>query len=243
LSEIAVPPAEIQCKSKTLAGIYRKQFIELAQLRRHICSIIPFRRFPAVVEPGCGTGLLAREITSLTDASYTGIDISNSILSIARRNTPEADCLKFIHADVQEFLPPADAYFSSFFLAGMTDPVAFLSRVADALTQGGFYIVFGEYNYSGIVDDPPSDLAGRIIESLRRDGFSIELGRTLDAVFTEAGFDTILSGSVRGKMQEPDEEFISLQLGSSYTNTSHQRLSWEIVWGIYRTPFTYQNSS
>lgn len=37
-------------------------------------------------------------------------------------------------------------------------------------------------------------------------------------------------------MQEPDEDFISLQLGSSYTNTAHHRLSWEIVWGVYKTP-------
>ena len=187
-----------------------------------------------MVEPGCGTGLLAKEITTLTDASYTGIDISNSVLTIARRNTPEGGGLKFVHADVMEFLPPADALFSSFFLAGLTDPVTFLRRAADALSHGGFYIVFGEYDYSAIREDPQSGLADRIIESLRRNGFSIELGGTLDAVFTEAGFDTVVSGSKRGTMQEPDRDFISLQLGSSYRITDHHRLSWEIVWGVYR---------
>ncbi len=231
-----VSPAEIQCKSKVLARIYRRQFIELAQLRRHICSIVPLRRFNTVVEPGCGTGLLAEEIISLADASYTGIDISESILSIARRNVPERDGLLFVHADIREYLPAADAFFSSFFLAGLTDPVTFLRRAADALPKGGFYIVFGEYNYSGIMEDPPSGLAGRIIESLLRGGFSIELGGKLDSVFTEAGFNTVISGSVRGDMQKPDRDYISLQLGSGYRYTAHHLLSWEIVWGVYRTP-------
>lgn len=231
-----VPPAETQCRSKILAGIYRRQFTELTQLRRHICSIIPFRRFHTVAEPGCGTGLLAKEIATLSDASYTGIDISESILTIARRNTPEKSDLKFVHADALKYLPPADAFFSSFFLAGMTEPVTFLRRAADALPQGGFYIVFGEYNYSGIMEDPPSGLAGRIIESLLGDCFSIELGGTLDAAFIEAGFKTVTSGSVRGDMQKPDRDYISLQLGSGYRYATHHLLSWEIVWGIYRIP-------
>ena len=234
--EKTVPPAEIQCRSRILAGIYKRQFIELARLRRHICSIVPFRRFRTVVEPGCGTGLLAKEITTLTDASYTGIDICNSILAIARRSTPERDGLKFVHADALEYLPPADAIVSSFFLTSLADPVTFLRRAANALPQGGLYIVFGEYNYSAIREDPPSGLAGEIIESLRRDGFSIELGGILDAVFTEAGYETVLSGSERGKMQEPDRDFISLQLGSEFSGAAHHHLSWEIVWGIYRIP-------
>ncbi len=189
-----------------------------------------------MVEPGCGTGLLAKEITTLTDASYTGIDISDSILAIARRNTPEGGGLKFVHADALEYLPPADAIFSSFFLTSLNDPVIFLRRAANALPQGGIYIVFGEYNYSAIREDPPSGLAGKIIESLRKDGFSIELGGILDEVFTEAGYETVLSGSERGKMQEPDRDYISLQLGSGYRGDAHHHLSWEIVWGIYRIP-------
>ncbi len=238
LSAKTVSPAETQCRNKILAGIYRRQFSELARLRRHICSFIPFRRFSILVEPGCGTGLLASEITSITDASYTGIDISYNILSIARRNIPERDCLNFVHADALEFLPPADAFLSSFFLADLTDPAAFLRGAADALPPGGFYIVFGEYNYSGIREDPPSGLADKIMESLQRDGLSIDLGGKLDAVFMESGYDTVESGSIRGKMQEPDTDFISLQLGSTDGITDHSRLSWEIVWGIYRTRYS-----
>ncbi len=218
--------------------MYRRQFIELTRLRRHICSITPFRRFRTMIEPGCGTGLLAREITAITDASYTGIDISDSILSIARRNTPEREGINFVHDDALEFLPSTDAFFSSFFLTGLTDPAVFLRRAADVLPPGGFYIVFGEYNYSGTREDPPSGLAGKIMESLRMDGFSIDLGGNLDAVFAEAGYDTVESGSVRGKMQEPDMDFISLQLGSTDGITDHSRLSWEILWGIYRTRYS-----
>ncbi len=232
-----VPPAETQCRIEILAGIYRRQFSELARLRRHICSITPLRRFRTIVEPGCGSGLLAREITAITDASYTGIDTSDSILSIARRNIPEREGLTFIHADALEFLPSADALFSSFFLTGLIDPASFLRSAADTLPPGGFYIVFGEYDYSCIREEPPSGLTGKILESLRRDGFSVDLGGKLDATFTEAGYDTVESGSVRGRMQKPDRDFISLQLGSNDGISAHSCLSWEIVWGIYRTHY------
>jgi len=220
--------------TEILESIYERQFREFSQLRRHIFSMVQFRRFMSLVEPGCGTGLLAREITALSDASYTGIDIDESILEIARRNTPEREGLKYVHSNAFLTLPAADAYFSSFFLAGLNDPLAYLRRAAEALKPEGFYIVFGEYNYESTLEEPPCGLAARLIGSLRSEGFSLDLGGNLNSIFTRAGYSTVSSGSVRGDFQQPDRDFVSLQLGSDDIDV-HSLVSWEISWGIYRT--------
>lgn len=224
----------MESDTEILARIYERQFGEFSQLRRYICSMVQFRRFMSLVEPGCGTGLLAREITALTDASYTGIDIDENILAIARRNSPESEGLKYVHSDAYVSLSAADAYLSSFFLAGLSNPLAYLRRAADALKPEGLYIVFGEYNYGGTLEEPPCGLAASLIESLQLDGFSVDLGGNLDSIFTQAGFRTMSSGSMRSDFQEPDRDFISLQLGVDDIDV-HSLVSWEISWGIYRT--------
>ncbi len=222
-------------RDEILSEVYRRQFNELAPMRRHICSVVPFRRFSAVTEPGCGTGLLSAEISAITDALCTGIDKSGSILSIARNSIPAIDGVSFVQADIMDYLPPSDAYISSFFLAGLTDPVSFLRRAAGFLPSGGYYVVFGEYNYSAIQEEPDCGLSDKLLRSFRREGFSVELGANLDSVFAKAGYSSIESGLLKGGMQKPDLDFLSLQLGSVDEISLQQRLSWEIAWGIYRT--------
>jgi SAM-dependent methyltransferase len=229
------PASDKRLKKRILAEVYERQFGELSGLRRHICSSVPLRSFETIVEPGCGTGLLAGEICSITDASYTGIDIDERMLAIAGSNIPERENLRFVHADALEFIPTADAYLSSFFLAGLADPPSYLRKVFSVLPEDGLYIVFGEYNYSGLREESSSGLADRLTESLRRDGFSTELGADLDSIFIQAGFNTMASGSVRGEFQKPDAEFISMQLGLSDCEDVTPLLSWEINWGIYRS--------
>ncbi len=42
--------------------IYRRQFAELAPLRHRLYGRLPLRALRRIVEPGCGTGLVLREL-------------------------------------------------------------------------------------------------------------------------------------------------------------------------------------
>ncbi len=230
-------PAETRPDIGALEEVYSRQFRELTPLRRHILSRLPLRSWGRVVEPGCGTGLLAAELSELTSASYTGIDTDCRAITIALERTSGAGGFRFVCADALDLIPAADAYVSSFFLATVTDPVAWLRKVWRVLPEGGLYAVFGEYDYDSIVEEPESGLVEALRESLEADGFSTRLGGELDCVFEEAGFSVAGSGSVQGRLQEPDRGFIELQLGVSSAHTpdlpEDLRMSWSIAWGIY----------
>jgi len=231
-------PAETRPDIGALTEIYTRQFLELTPLRRHILSHLPLRSWECIVEPGCGTGLLAAELSELTSASfYTGIDTDERALALAVKRTSGTGEFRFVCADALEFVPAADAYVSSFFLATVGDPVAWLRKVRRVLPEGGHYAVFGEYDYGSIVEEPESGLADALRESFGADGFSACLGGEMNGVFEEAGFTVAASGSVQGPLQEPDHGFLGLQLGCTAAHPLdlpvNFRMSWSIVWGIY----------
>ena len=98
-----------------------------------------------VVDLGCGSGLWARE---LTNAGYRvlGVDISGSMIDIARRRVPEAEFRigSLFEADI----PPCNAVTAlSEVLNYLFDPgndhqtrVRLFHRIYDALTPGGDFV-------------------------------------------------------------------------------------------------------
>lgn len=96
-----------------------------------------------VLDVGCGTGMpTARR---LTDAGHhvTGIDISEGMLTLARRDVPEAQfhCLDVIDLDPSfgEFAA-ITAFFSLLMLPGAEIPLA-LERIRDRLEPGGHFLL------------------------------------------------------------------------------------------------------
>jgi SAM-dependent methyltransferase len=222
-------------RPEDLAAVYERQFRELTHLRRHILSLLPLRSWDHLVEPGCGTGLLAACLSSLTPASYTGIDLDAGALSRAAELNAGTDGFRFVCADARNHVPQADAYVSSFFLAMLPNPVEWLQKVFRALPPGGTYAVFGEYDYESLREDPGTGLAQAIRDSLEGDGFSTGIGGELDELFVHAGYTVEASGAVRGPLQEPDRTFLEFQLGPDHpAMESGTRLSWTVTWGIYR---------
>ena len=84
--------------SEIYEGMYQT-FINYEEEFKFYSQIIRKHKCKSVVEIGCGTGNLASRFTKLYVA-YTGIDLSESMLAIARKNNP--DC-KFIMADMRNF--------------------------------------------------------------------------------------------------------------------------------------------
>jgi len=75
---------------------YEEEFVFYADLlKKYKCQ--------SVLETGCGTGNLARRFAA-DHFDYIGMDISEDMLDIAKRNNPQAD---FIKGDMRNFLLPA----------------------------------------------------------------------------------------------------------------------------------------
>lgn len=234
-----------------LFQIYRRQFAELAPLRHRLYGRLPLRSLRRIVEPGCGTGLVLRELAPLTRAELVGIDRDSAALAEARRapsvSRHEGPAL-FEHADVSQCrLPAAGLYVSSFFLYQLQEPVPFLRRVRRVLDRDGLYAVLAEYDYPATVESPAGlGLVDALLASLRHESFHPETGGRLDALFAEAGFAVVESGTLAGDARPPDPVFLRYQLGRmmnpaeterwlTRVETASVRLSFSVRWGIYRS--------
>lgn len=233
-----------------LFQIYRRQFEELAPLRRRLLGRLPLRAARRIVEPGCGTGLVLNELAGLSRAELVGIDRHADALAVARRcriDTRPEGSVRFHCADVlRGSLPEAELYLSSFFLYQLPQQVPFLRRVRRKLPSDGLYAVLAEYDYPAAVEAPAGlGLVDALIASLRHEGFRPETGGRLDALFAEAGFTVVDSGALSGEPQPPDPRFIRFQLSRrlgepevgcwlTRCEAGDARLAFPVRWGIYR---------
>src|SRR6266852_3091314 len=92
-------------------------------------------RHPAVLDLGCGTGLLERTFGPELKVRYVGVDWSTAALRDARAKCRESD--QFIHADLDRWTP--DGFFSvivmSEILYYLADPLGLVRRCLDHLSR------------------------------------------------------------------------------------------------------------
>lgn len=89
----------------SLADVYEvmyKSFINYEDEFNLYSNLLLKYKCHSVAEIGCGTGNLASRFAN-EGFAYTGLDFSNDMFSIAKRNNP--DC-RFIQADMRDFLLP-----------------------------------------------------------------------------------------------------------------------------------------
>ena len=218
-------PAETPCDRKFLSAVYKRQYRELEQLRRYIFSLIPLGHSERVFEPGCGTGLLGREIMSLTDAEYIGMDVDPEILP---------DEPGFVQGDALVEPPAADLYVTSFFFSSVPDPCGWLAGVFESMPPGGLFAVFCEYDYEATVIEPDHGIKERLIKGLRATGLHTGNGGRLDEAFAGAGFEKRRGGTAETASKEPDRIFLEMHAGPAPRQLPE--ISWRIVWGIWRRP-------
>lgn len=104
---------------------------------------------PKTIELGCGNGRDAKEIIKHTN-NYLGVDLSEGMLQIARKNVPQAN---FQLADIETYKFPkkVDAIFSfaSLLHSDKTSVKRILKRAYQALSAGGVFFMslkYGRYH-------------------------------------------------------------------------------------------------
>ncbi len=190
-------------------AVYRRQFEETARLRRFIYGLIPLRRSGSIIEPGCGTGLIMREVAPLTGASLTGFDRDEEALGLARERVPG---LKTVVCDLERCrFPGAGIILLSHVLLELADPEGFLSGLAGCLRPGGRLAVMGEYDWnaaSATSEGCLDLLRGR----MEHDGLNTRLAGRLRDALTGAGLRLLHSGAAIST-RELDPLFLEGVLG------------------------------
>lgn len=167
---------------------YARQASRTEPIRRHLYRKVGLRRRSAVLDAGCGTGVVTAQIAELTDGKVTGVDADEESLVLARRLHPG---IEFIRADCSDLPYPDDEFdvvTTHFLFMWLSEPASSLEEMGRVLKTGGTVLACAEPDYGGRVEYPENlEFSSLLDESLRRQGADPRVGRRLGALFREAG--------------------------------------------------------
>jgi SAM-dependent methyltransferase len=158
----------------------------------------------AILEVGCGTGVIAEELARVGPARVVGLDIDPAMLIFANRRESH---VAHVQGDAHALPFPDDAFDAvvcHYLLLWLADPVQGVREMARVVRSGGRVLVCAEPDYGGRVDHPPemAALGRRQTEALRRQGADPEIGRRLGELFTAAGLRAVV-GTMAGQWPVP----------------------------------------
>jgi ubiquinone/menaquinone biosynthesis C-methylase UbiE len=165
-------------------------------LREFLSTQLGINRTSKVLEIGCGTGVILRDLSSFSGCKTLGIDFDFSRLKIAKQLSHDQI---LICADAMD-LPFAPNSFNfvvfHYFLLWIRVPSRVLNETLRVLCQKGHTVAFAEPDYKSRIEYPAvfekiGDMQSR---SLHRQGANPNIGRKLPGFFSKAGFQDVQFG-------------------------------------------------
>lgn len=170
------------------------------RLRRRFLRFIPIRRGSDVLEVGCGTGVILRDLLDLVGARgrVTGIDLRRAVLRAARllaRAHPLRARLALRIAD-GACLPfrsgRFDASLAVTVMLHAPDPAAVVAEMVRVTRRGGRVALQDQDFGTVVVDHPDRGLTARILDGVAARIYAEPLsGRRLRRLLREAGLTDV----------------------------------------------------
>lgn len=160
-------------------------------------------RAQAILEVGCGTGVIADGLAQLRPV-VAGLDIDPAMLNFARQRKRR---VTYVQGDAHA-LPFSDGAFDAvvchYLLLWLAEPMQGVKEMARVTRTGGSVLACAEPDYGGRIDHPPelADLGRRQTEALRGQGADPEIGRRLGEIFAAAGLQAVV-GTMAGQWHVP----------------------------------------
>jgi ubiquinone/menaquinone biosynthesis C-methylase UbiE len=173
-------------------------------LRLYFFDLLKTHPQKRILDIGCGTGVLLPDLQVLSQAEIYGADINLDHLNLAKETSSNSHLLG---ADVHQ-LPFQDQSFDMvlchYFLMWISNPTAALNEMRRITSDAGYVIAFAEPDYGGRIDFPQefTKIRDYQITSLLGAGADPRMGRSLKALFSNAGFSEITCGVYEGYWQE-----------------------------------------
>ena len=173
-----------------------------------------------VLDVGCGTGVLTRELTRHVggNGSATGFDLSESMLGVARERCPEATFKQGNVVDLPFDDQIFDVVISSFMLMFVPDPEKALSEMRRVLKTGGRLVVSvwqsleNHVVYRKLVE-ATHEVAGADSANSMAWPFSMGEPGRLESIFRAAGIDEVAISEHDGTADFPSvEDFVATEI-------------------------------
>jgi len=148
---------------------------------------ISLTRFRKILDFGCGTGVISKELQKESGQKITAVDRDREAIDFARQNFPE---INFFPGDENELLKSRqkfDLIFLHFVLLWQPNPVQFLKKLCRLLTPAGKIVIAAEPDYGGRIDFPAEfdflkEFFAQTISNQNGDPF---IGRKLKKILSE----------------------------------------------------------
>jgi 2-polyprenyl-3-methyl-5-hydroxy-6-metoxy-1,4-benzoquinol methylase len=183
---------------------------------------------PAIIEVGCGTGWLSRELCR--HGRVTGVDLSPKAIEIARKLAPDAEFASgdFMAMDLRERFDLVVCLETIFYVA---DQNSFMKQIVDALRPGGYAVItaVNTFVYERCTDVAMALQRGQVRQWLpRRD-----LRRLLSAHLTIRGWTTALPRGNLGVLRIVNSTKLNALLATVFAEETIRRA--KESWGLGHT--------
>ena len=184
-----------------------------------------------VLEVGCGTGAILRDLT--TPATLHGLDLNPSALTQALVNAPAALLTCGNGLDLPYPSHSFDIVYCHYYLLWVSDPLQAVSEMKRVTKPGGHILALAEPDYFARVDKPAAlrPLGEWQRDALQRQGADPGFGARLAETFFSAGIQLRETGTIQGGVEEPSVReremewaVIQADLGESVSREEIQKI-------------------
>ena len=184
-----------------------------------------------VLEVGCGTGAILRDLT--TPATLHGLDLNPSALTQALVNAPAALLTCGNGLDLPYPSHSFDIVYCHYYLLWVSDPLQAVFEMKRVTKPGGHILALAEPDYFARVDKPAAlrPLGEWQRDALQRRGADPGFGARLAETFFSAGIQLRETGTIQGGVDEPSVReremewaVIQADLGESVSREEIQKI-------------------
>ena len=161
-----------------------------------------------VLEVGCGTGAVLKDVSLQFPEATFGLDINIEYLKLAQTR---AAGNSFIHGDAINLPFRADSFdlvFCHFFMMWVENPIQAVSEMIRTTRNGGSVITMAEPDYGGRIDYPEvfEKLGLLQTTALKDQGADPQIGRKLGEIYHAAGLEDVQTGVIGAEWRDASSD-------------------------------------
>ncbi|PNX53307.1 MAG: ubiquinone/menaquinone biosynthesis protein [Thermoplasmata archaeon M9B2D] len=189
------------------------QALETAEERLPLYLKVRLKDASLILDVGCGSGFVTRDIARLTKGRVVAIDGSDSLLTVAKKILRDDANASLCKADAEKLCFPDNTFdlvTCNLLLMWVDDPQAVVNEMTRVVKPQGKVLASLEPDYGGKIHWPENKKVDALFagEAIRKKGGDPHIGRKLRTLFVTAGLETIIGiGNNRIWSCEEDKQY------------------------------------